>query len=85
MGLPSGARAQLSGMDLPSFRARAILPLATVLVAMSSTRSGYLPEGTATVRGLVPNMALAPPKGATRAGELQMLKPIMPSAAACMA
>ena len=57
------------GIRVPSRAAFAILPPATVVVAMSSTKGGSVPAGTATVIGFVSNFASRPWKGTTPAAE----------------
>lgn len=60
-------------------------PLATTLVAMSSTKGLSSLAGTAMARGLVPKKAFRPPHGAISEGELVRDTPIMSCSRAIMA
>ena len=62
--------------------ARPIFPIATVLIAMSSTNGRCLPAGMPTPSGLFPNVGVEPPHGARQGPPLVVQIPISPSAAA---
>jgi len=68
--IPTLVERHPSGMPLPSFIAKDILPFAIKLVALSSTIVGYLSAGTTNEMEFVPRRALAPPNSATSAAVL---------------
>lgn len=69
----------------PRRAATSILPNATVVVAMSSMKWGFLPVGMATLIGLVPNSRSLPKSGIAAPSVLVNAQPIMPRSAACSA
>jgi len=56
-------------MEIPSLRAISNLPPATTEVAISRTKGGFIPAGTATAKGLVPIAGLVL-HGATTAAQV---------------
>ena len=78
VGRPVASRAQPSGIGLAQRAATDSFPMATVLVAMSSTNGYSRPAGAANEMGLVLSMDCRPNVGTTAGdGPLVRLIPIM--------
>ena len=63
VGVPLSSSAQPDGIGLFHREATESLPMATVVVAMSSTNGAWRPAGAANEIGLVESMALRPNVG----------------------
>ena len=78
VGRPLGSSAQPAGIGFAQREATWSFPIATVLVAMSSTNGASPPAGAATDSGFVPRSGLRPKVGTVAGhGELVRLMPIM--------
>src|SRR6476660_1876158 len=84
VGLPSGSRAQPSGMDWLFFWAAMMLPRAVMLVARSILRWNPLLVGKLAAMGLVPKKALQPPSGLMAGSQLVVAMRIMSRSAALL-